>query len=438
MVPRFTAVLGAVFGLAGAVSLAGSPPLPPCQLGFRPLTDVANEFDASVSALTALPGPAGTRLAVAGAFNAVGATPAAHVAQYDGENWLPIGDGLPELPDVTALAVVDFGNGPHLFAGTRTASAAESPLWDWDGQAWASAERGLEWTAISLLYPSTLNGRNVLFVAGFTGADGAARAQVAAWDGTAWTDLSAGARSSISFTAIHTFDDGVNGPKTFLSGNLREGTEPLSLLSVLVGETWVAESAQPNCPIQSFAEFDDGNGTALYALGYFTAFGGMPVEGLARFDSPQWTEAAGGIGLPAACYPADASLVAWDDGTGPALYAFGEFNSFGGLELVGVPRWDGQQWSALNTLVFGGAGRAIDTLVLSDGAAIYSTGGNFPPYVSRYECVGPLGDIIGDGVVNAFDLQQLLGGWGGRQNDLNRDNICDLRDLGILLSNWTR
>ena len=49
-------------------------------------------------------------------------------------------------------------------------------------------------------------------------------------------------------------------------------------------------------------------------------------------------------------------------------------------------------------------------------------------------------DINRDGVVDAFDLGQLLKAWGtdaGCDGDLNRDGAVDGLDLGILLSEWT-
>ncbi len=50
-----------------------------------------------------------------------------------------------------------------------------------------------------------------------------------------------------------------------------------------------------------------------------------------------------------------------------------------------------------------------------------------------------LGDLNGDGTVDAADLGILLGAWGsaGGAADLNDDGIVDAADLGILLGSWT-
>jgi hypothetical protein len=58
------------------------------------------------------------------------------------------------------------------------------------------------------------------------------------------------------------------------------------------------------------------------------------------------------------------------------------------------------------------------------------------------ECEGPvvpLGDLTGDGVVDAADLAVLLGQWGtpGPAADLNNDAIVDGGDLAVLLGAWS-
>ncbi|MFO0829526.1 MAG: S8 family serine peptidase [Phycisphaerales bacterium] len=52
-------------------------------------------------------------------------------------------------------------------------------------------------------------------------------------------------------------------------------------------------------------------------------------------------------------------------------------------------------------------------------------------------CGACVGDINGDGQVNAVDLGALLGSWGGPgAGDLNNNGITDAVDLGLLLGNW--
>jgi hypothetical protein len=52
--------------------------------------------------------------------------------------------------------------------------------------------------------------------------------------------------------------------------------------------------------------------------------------------------------------------------------------------------------------------------------------------------VGCIGDLDANGVVDAADLAQLLGGWGGTSHslDLNQDGIVDAADLAAMLGAW--
>ena len=58
------------------------------------------------------------------------------------------------------------------------------------------------------------------------------------------------------------------------------------------------------------------------------------------------------------------------------------------------------------------------------------------------ECPACGGDLSDDGVVNAKDLAELLGGWGpcdeglDCDEDINGDGVVDAVDLAILLGNW--
>jgi hypothetical protein len=116
---------------------------------------------------------------------------------------------------------------------------------------------------------------------------------------------------------------------------------------------------------------DDGTGPALYAGGEFRSYGDLLLGHVARFDGTAWAPL--GIGTDGDVL----ALESFDDGTGAALYAGGHFAAAGATAASNVARWKGGQWYALGAGVdsFG----TVNALVAHDdgsGSALY-VGGAF-------------------------------------------------------------
>ena len=119
----------------------------------------------------------------------------------------------------------------------------------------------------------------------------------------------------------------------------------------------------------AWAVFDDGSGPAVYAGGDFTKIGGTVVSRIARFDGSSWTSVGGGV------QGSVRALEVFDDGSGPALCAAGSFQSAGGVAANRIAKWDGSSWTPLGN----GFGATVNDLVVFDngsGPALYA-GGNF-------------------------------------------------------------
>jgi hypothetical protein len=94
--------------------------------------------------------------------------------------------------------------------------------------------------------------------------------------------------------------------------------------------------------------WDDGNGPALYVAGAFSSAGNIPeASNIARWNGESWSML--GDGIDGAVY----ALEIFDDGTGPALYAGGEFETASGIEAKSLAKWDGESWSEVGGGVFG-------------------------------------------------------------------------------------
>jgi hypothetical protein len=159
-----------------------------------------------------------------------------------------------------------------------------------------------------------------------------------------------------------------------------------------------------NASVRALTSFDDGSGPGLYVGGYFTTAGGVPASEIAKWDGAHWTALGSGLNGTFGTVDVEA-LVGFDDGSGPALYAGGNFASIGGIAASNLARWDGQQWSAIG----GGLAGIVRALAVYDdgsGPALYAggdfftAGGVLAKHVARWD--GVQWSDVGGG---------LLGGW---------------------------
>src|SRR5712692_6157879 len=156
----------------------------------------------------------------------------------------------------------------------------------------------------------------------------------------------------------------------------------LSLLVVVLGLVGIvrpalAQSCQgpalgngTNGPVRALTVFDDGTGPALYAGGNFTTAGDVSANHVAKWDGTEWSALGNGTDGPVL------ALTVVNDGTdGQALYAGGLFTMAGGVPANNIAKWDGTQWyplsSGMNDLV-----RALTVFDDGTGPALYA-GGDF-------------------------------------------------------------
>jgi hypothetical protein len=70
--------------------------------------------------------------------------------------------------------------------------------------------------------------------------------------------------------------------------------------------------------------------------------GNVPANDIAKWDGTQWSALGSGTNGPSVT-----SLTVFDDGNGPALYAGGTFTTAGGVPANGIAKWNGSEWSTV-------------------------------------------------------------------------------------------
>lgn len=336
-----------------------------------------------------------TALYAGGTFTDIQPNMTRGIARWDGVQWSSVGTGISGCitgdcaPAVLALTVYDDGTGPSLFAGGQFISAGQTVVNNvarWNGTEWLALNNGVvaATAAVHALHVHEEGGNSLLCAGGvFSNAqmdDPNPAYAIAFWDGTSWRSAGSGLNASVR--ALTTFDDGSGGgPELHIGGSLYtirpiDGGDDIPVIGVakLSGGMLQPLGSAMNSQINTLEVFDDGTGPALFAGGNFTTFDGTVVRRVAKWNGVTWLPLGDGTDGPVY------ALEVFDDGSGPSLYAGGEFTHAGGVMSNGIAKWNGSTWDAVN----GGVSRNSDRGVVyalkafdgDSGPALF-VGGNF-------------------------------------------------------------
>ncbi len=283
------------------------------------------------------------------------AFPLSGSAFYCESQWVPRFSGIGMDSNVAALTVFNDGTGQALYAGGSFLTAGGTTvnkIARLQGDQWLplgtgiGVGNGLVW----IMTEFDDGTGTALFVGGdFTVVDGQAANHIAKWDGGTWAPVGEGTSATIR-GAMTVFDDG-SGPALYMGGDFATaGGIEVNYVAKWDGEEYSALGGGVSGEfhsVRALCVFDDGTGPALYAAGNFIVADGITVNGVAKWDGSTWSDVGGGVGHepPGTCLVR--GLIVHDDGTGSALYATGQFITAGGVSAPGIARWNGESWSAV-------------------------------------------------------------------------------------------
>jgi hypothetical protein len=192
--------------------------------------------------------------------------------------------------------------------------------------------------------------------------------------------------------ALILFDDGT-GRALYAGGIISRGrfTEPeVGGVARWNGTQWVQvgqpNSAHVNSRVTDLAVHNDGTGPKLYAAGQFHLWGNLQSATVAKWTGTDWVPVAFGPGDNAF------ALQSFDDGLGPQLYVGGFFGSPDVLQPRNIARWDGNEWLPVDGGLTGPIGDSgVHAFLVPSGGDLPSlmVGGAFrrtasePPVISR-------------------------------------------------------
>ncbi|MFK7884411.1 MAG: GC-type dockerin domain-anchored protein [Phycisphaerales bacterium] len=288
-----------------------------------------------------------------GSFSAVGVANTSSIARWDGLGWAAVGTGL----QGGFSNVMASYNGDLIAAGyfdTAGSVPGSAKLARWDGSAWNSMDAQSESFLNSIwdlqVWDDGSTGSQLYIAGNYLDINGQpALDHIAKWDGTAYSPVGGtiGGAVPLIVLDLHVADLGA-GERLFAGGRfLTIGGNAAANIASWDGAAWSPlggglTRTSGFAQVLHMTSWNDGSGTAIYAGGSFNRAGGtVPVLNVAKWDGSSWT--ALGDGLDSLVQ----ELVVWDDGSGEALYAIGNFNNSGTTPASRIAKWNGTAWEAV-------------------------------------------------------------------------------------------
>lgn len=236
-----------------------------CSYGFR-----------GISALAEYQGD----LIAAGNFHRAGDVTMNNIARWDGTSWHSMGTGIGADADCSWVAQAIPFQG-RLVAMGRFDMAGGQPaqnIAQWDGESWSPLGDGLAGYEANM----AIQFEGELVVVGdFDTAGGLPANNLAAWNGESWREFGGGANDHVNVLCIHDGELYAGGYFTSIGG------VPANGVARWDGQTWhpLGEGVQGSYPEVAILREHDGR---LFAGGWFETAGGKTVHNVASWDGAEW------------------------------------------------------------------------------------------------------------------------------------------------------
>ena len=340
----------------------------------------------------------GDYLYAGGAFTKIGDTECWNIARWNGQQWMPMGLGFDGTIETFAIFDDGSGSGPQLLAGGYTDSfLTDVNTWThahgvarWNGLAWSSVGGGVSGSQFrpnvsQLLVLLDVSASPKLLVCGdFFNAGEKPADGLGLWDGISWAQFAPPLlQTNSTISSMCFYDDGLSdSPSLYAAGRFRySGSDRLNYIARWDGADWHAVGSGPfsysNIAILALNVADLGSGPELFAGGQFDSIDGVETENIARWNGKQWNAIPGDFPDFSVPNPNSAShvrsLTFTDDPAlgGPAVFVTGRFATISGQTFNSIALWNGKTWVPLSSGLHNGpsTGLGKDVVVLDDGSS---------------------------------------------------------------------
>lgn len=281
-----------------------------------------------------------------------GVTGTLNLAEWTGNNWVPIGGVRPQSIIQAADGTVYLGGKFNNAGGVSTADN----IAHWTNTAWEGMGTGANGEVLAIAQGPNgyiYIGGSFISVGGVSNTEG-----VAYWDGTAWNPLGTGVAGAVNALAFSPNGDLYIGG-LFTSANGVAGTQNLARFS---GGSFTPIGTGTNGAVNALAFGLDGT---LYMGGAFTTVSGVSANGIAKYNPQTGSYSSMSSGVDGRV---NAIMVALDG----SIYVGGSFSLAGGVSAQNITRWNGTGFLPLGL----GVNNPVFTLSMDSGGILYA-GGSF-------------------------------------------------------------
>ena len=389
----------------------------------------------------------GPSLYTTGQFGVPG-TGTANIARWDGSAWQPVGGGLINQYSNAIKAY----NGDLIAAGYFDSAggvAGTEKLARWDGTQWNSMDAMSASFLNSMwdleVWDDGVTGEQLYIAGNYVALNGQTGLDhIAKWDGSTYTPVGGTIGGAVPLIVLDLHVSDISGSEQLYAGGrfLNIGGVPALNVAAWDGTAWTdldsgLTRTSGFTQVLHMTTWDDGSGTALYVGGRFNIAGGNPVStNVAKWDGSSWSSMGDG-------FDADVQeLVVFDDGTGEALYAMGNFNNSGATPVSRIAKWNGSSWEAVgdgtnNTIFGGGVFDYGDGPALVMGGSFTTAGGlSSSKVASILGAPACIADLTGDGNLDFFDVSAFLNAYNAMDPaaDFTGDGMYNFFDVSVFLN----
>lgn len=304
--------------------------------------------------------------------------------------------------DGVVYALVAEGSDVYVGGDFSHAASAGGPISvnniaRWNGSTWSAlgagvaAETEFDFAAVYAL----LKTGSLVYAGGeFKAAGGQPANHIARWNGSSWSPLSTGiAPDSFVYKPVRALQ--MVGSSLYVGGSfLGAGGQASANLAVWNGSAWSVVSKAPDGAMNALAAAPTGD---LFAAGRFDRVGDLFVSHVARLNAGEWRALGEGV-LNYASYLAGADVRAVAVDAGGRVFIGGRFEFAGGVAAKNLAMWDGAAWhnignvdDTVEALVVGG-----DYLYL--GGSFSQAGTTAAQRVARWHLQNRTWSALGSGI----------------------------------------